>query len=87
MLYVLIIWNVFVMLLYGADKLKAIHNKRRISEKMLIGCSLLFGGVGALCAMEVFRHKTRHIKFKIIIPVTFVITSLLIIFIVKENLF
>ncbi|MBQ3038604.1 MAG: DUF1294 domain-containing protein [Clostridia bacterium] len=87
MLSVLIIWNIAVMFLYGADKLKAIHNKRRISEKTLIGCAFLFGGIGALCGMEIFRHKTKHKKFRIIVPITFIITAVLIIFVIKENIF
>jgi len=74
MIILIVIWNFFVFLLYGIDKLKAIHNSWRISEKALILSSLLFGGIGAFAGMSFFKHKTRHLKFKIILPITFIYT-------------
>lgn len=62
------LWNVITFIIYGADKRKAIKGKRRISENTLLLCAFLMGGIGALLGMGVFRHKTRHWKFKICIP-------------------
>ena len=64
------VWNVAVFLIYGIDKLKAMNNSFRISEKFLISCAFLMGGIGALSGMQVFRHKTKKPKFKILIPLS-----------------
>ena len=45
---------------YGIDKKKAVKNRRRISEKTLIGMSLLGGALGGLIGMMKFRHKTKR---------------------------
>ena len=74
-----IIWNFIVFLLYGADKLKAVNKKWRIRESNLIISAFLMGGIGALLGIRTFRHKTKQLKFKILIPVA-IITNILIIF-------
>ena len=74
-----IVWNVAVFLLYGIDKWKAKTGAWRISEKTLILCAALFGAVGAYFGMKKFRHKTKHAKFKILIPVLVVLNLALII--------
>jgi len=62
------IWNVIVFLIYGIDKHKAKVNSWRITEKTLIMCAVLLGAVGAYAGMKLFRHKTKHTMFKILIP-------------------
>lgn len=62
-LLALLAWNLVVFILYGVDKFKAIHRKRRVSENCMIFSALFFGGVGATLAMMVFRHKIRKAKF------------------------
>ncbi len=69
----LIIWNLFAFLLYGLDKRKAVRHKRRISEKTLILIAFLMGGIGCLLGMFIFRHKTKHLKFKILIPLAVIL--------------
>ena len=64
-----LVWNTVVFFFYGADKLKAKKGAWRISEKTLLLCAFLLGGVGAFAGMNVFRHKTRHTGFKILVPV------------------
>lgn len=54
----------FVM--YFADKQKAKKGKWRIPEKALLGIGFIGGAVGALAAMQVFRHKTKHYYFYLI---------------------
>jgi len=70
----LILWNIITFALYGIDKQKAKNAKRRISETHLLACAFLMGGVGALLGMVVFRHKTRRLKFRLLIP-TSIITN------------
>jgi len=55
------------------DKKRAIKNQWRISEKTLIGISIIGGSIGMLAGMSTFRHKTKHKKFTIGIPVILVI--------------
>jgi len=67
-----IIWaliNLFVFILYGVDKRRASKQQWRIPEKTLLAGTWLLGGVGALLAMQAFRHKTKHIAFQISAPI------------------
>ena len=86
MLNLLIIWNVVVFAVYGIDKLKAIKNGWRISEKALIGMAFLMGGFGAYLGMQTFRHKTKKLKFNILVPLA-VIFNMAIIYAKKAFLF
>ena len=79
--YILIVWNMVVFLIYGYDKLMAIKNGWRVSEKTLLLCGLLFGGIGAYCGMVGFRHKTKHIHFKLLLPLFAVVTIFVFLFI------
>ena len=65
----LIIVNAAAFLLMLADKLKAKHGAWRIPEATLMGIAAIGGSVGALAGMYLFRHKTKHIKFTLGIPV------------------
>lgn len=69
-LIMLLIWNIYVLFLYGFDKMRARNEGRRIREKTLILCAFLFGSVGAMFGMVVFNHKTSKIKFRILIPLS-----------------
>lgn len=61
--------NVVAFAMYGADKFFAKNDMWRISEKALLGVAAIGGAFGAFAGMEVFRHKTKHAKFTIIVPV------------------
>jgi len=50
-------------LLFGYDKFQAKRNGWRIPERVLLGLTLLGGGIGGLAGMLVFRHKTRKNVF------------------------
>lgn len=52
-----------------ADKHKARKKKWRIPEATLIGAAVLGGSLGVLLGMYTARHKTRHLKFAIGVPV------------------
>ena len=72
------LWNLFVMLLYVRDKKKAQKGAWRTPEATLIALAWAFGGLGAMFGMFVFRHKTKHIKFLIMVPLAFVVQWALI---------
>lgn len=73
--------NVVAFTLFGIDKFKAKHNMWRIPEKVLFSSAFLGGGIGALLGMNVFRHKTQHLSFKVIIPLAIVCNVLMVGFI------
>ncbi|MDD4850446.1 MAG: DUF1294 domain-containing protein [Gemmiger sp.] len=60
--------NVVAFILYGADKQRAKQGAWRIPERVLLGVAALGGSVGALGGMYTFRHKTRHPKFTLGVP-------------------
>lgn len=66
-IYLLII-NAIAFSLMLIDKYKARKNLWRIPEATLISTALLGGSIGALIGMYTVRHKTRHIKFTVGIP-------------------
>jgi len=67
LLYLIII-NAAGFLLMLADKLKAKRGAWRIPEKTLLGVAAAGGSIGSLVGMYTFRHKTKHIKFTLGIP-------------------
>lgn len=67
-LFYLLLINAASFLLMLADKHKAKRNLWRIPESTLIGSAVLGGSVGAIVGMRLFRHKTRHPKFYIGLP-------------------
>ena len=82
LIYILIIWNVITFILMGADKYKAVHDKRRISESTLLTAAFAMGGVGGILGSLVFRHKTRKWKFRILLPAA-LLFNLSVIFLIR----
>ena len=70
-IYLLIV-NALGFVLMLADKYKAKNNLWRIPETTLIGVALIGGSVGSLIGMYTVRHKTKHPKFTVGIPLILV---------------
>ena len=62
--------GLWIMLL---DKQKARRGSWRIPEATLMGITLLGGSIGMFLGMHLFRHKTRHPKFVIGIPLILIL--------------
>ena len=62
-LAVIFVMSVIAFFTYIADKKKAKNNSWRIRESVLLGLGIFGGALGALTAMEFFRHKTKHWYF------------------------
>ncbi|MBQ2910106.1 MAG: DUF1294 domain-containing protein [Bacilli bacterium] len=73
----LIVLNIITFLIMGIDKYLAIKKKYRISEFHLLTLTLFGGSVGSLLGMIIFRHKTKKMKFLIIIPLSIIIHILI----------
>lgn len=71
--FYLIIINILALVFTVSDKLRAIKHRRRISEFTLMTIAALGGSVTMLITMLIIRHKTRHLKFMLGIPVIILI--------------
>ncbi len=75
---ILLIWNVSMFILYGADKVFAKKKCRRIRESILLLLPLFMGSFGAMFGMVVFNHKTSKPRFRVWIPAEVVLHIALI---------
>ncbi len=69
LLIYLVIINAAGCLLMLADKIKAKKKAWRIPEATLMGVAAIGGSLGSLVGMQLWRHKTKHPKFSVGIPV------------------
>ena len=76
--------NAVAFLMYGADKFFAKKDMWRISEKALLGVAAIGGAFGAFAGMEVFRHKTKHAKFTVTVPVLMAAHAGLLLYLLGE---
>ena len=73
LIYFLLIINVLAFVMYGVDKRRAVINEYRIKEGVLLWMARMGGGIGSWLGIKTFRHKTKHAKFRIIVPLWIVI--------------
>lgn len=71
LLYLLIV-NAAGFLVMTADKLYAKTNAWRVPENNLLGIAAVGGSIGVWIAMYTVRHKTKHKKFVIGVPLILV---------------
>ena len=69
----LLLVNLLAFALYGIDKRKAKKKKFRIPERTLLWMARLGGGIGSWIGIMLFHHKTKHTRFKVIVPLWTVI--------------
>ena len=74
--YLLLI-NALGWLIMLADKRKARKNQWRIPERTLIAVAVMGGSLGILLGMYTWRHKTKHAKFTVGIPVILAVQILI----------
>lgn len=65
---VILLINGYGFFLMGSDKKRAVKGQYRISEKTLWLAALFGGAVGMTIGMHFFRHKTKHLQFKMGLP-------------------
>ncbi len=68
LIYIIAI-NIISLILCGIDKRRAIVDKWRIPESVLLGISALGGSVGLLIGMYLFNHKIKKPKFYLSVPI------------------
>lgn len=74
----LILLNIITFAIFGLDKWKARQGQWRIPEKTLLLLAAVGGSLGAWSGMMIWRHKTQHAKFKIIVPLLLIVHCILL---------
>lgn len=77
--------NSITFIVYSIDKLKALRNNSRISERELHTFSLIGGFLGATLSMAIFKHKVSKTSFLLIHISIMIIWILVITIYVIEN--
>lgn len=80
LLYLLIV-NALGFVLMLVDKFKAKKNLWRIPEATLMMVAAIGGSVGSLIGMYTVRHKTKHRKFAVGIPLILAVQVVLAVWI------
>ena len=61
------------------DKIAAkVAQKHRVREAVLLGLSALGGSVAMFITMLIIRHKTKHVKFMLGIPIIIAVQAALV---------
>lgn len=69
LVFYLFVVNTMALILYGMDKYLSKHKgSQRIPERTLLWLARLGGGAGCWLGMLLFRHKTKHTNFKVLVP-------------------
>ncbi len=68
LIILLAVMSIILFFVMGRDKALAKLHRRRVPEATLFLLALLGGALGGVLGMQVFRHKTQHMKFMIGFP-------------------
>jgi len=79
------VWSLADFVVMAADKGRAQKHKRRISEKTLLLLGLFGGAWGGWLGMLVFRHKTKHLYFRIGFPLMALVQTGLILWMLETG--
>lgn len=81
----LVLMNLLAFAVFGVDKWKAKHDRRRVPERTLWLLAVLGGALGALIGMQVFRHKTQHRSFRWGVPILLIVQIVLLIILIYQT--
>lgn len=81
--YLLLI-NAAGFLIMRADKRRAVKKMWRIPEHTLMSFAALGGSAGVYLAMVMLRHKTKHHKFSVGVPLLLTLHGLLLLFWIQK---
>ena len=84
LLVYLVLVNAAGLLFMFVDKQKAQRGQWRIPEATLMLTAAIGGSVGSLLGMYLFRHKTRHLKFTLGIPLILAAQSALALYLLLK---
>lgn len=61
--------NIAAYIAFAVDKYRSKRDLWRVKEATLLIFAALFGGLGSFLGMITLRHKTKHLKFTLTVPV------------------
>jgi uncharacterized membrane protein YsdA (DUF1294 family) len=70
--------NLIGFISMGRDKRRAVRGLYRTPEKRLFLWALLGGSLGSMLGMALFRHKTRHLRFALGMPLILLAQAILV---------
>lgn len=70
--------SLIAIILTAADKIKAKRGKWRVPEATLLIISALGGSAAMYIAMLLIRHKTKHVKFMLGIPIIIILQVIVV---------
>ena len=80
------VMGLITLIMFGVDKLLSKagidlgtvrYTPKRISERTLLTLCFFGGSLGGMLGMLIFRHKTLHLKFRILVPLFLLIWVLI----------
>ena len=83
-IYLLIV-NALGFYMMWSDKRKAIKDAWRTPERNFFIVALIGGSVGCWAGMQIFRHKTKHIKFTVGIPMILLLQIMAVLWITGQG--
>ena len=83
-IYLLIV-NALGFYMMWSDKRKAIKDAWRTPERNFFIVALIGGSVGCCAGMQSFRHKTKHIKFTVGIPIILLLQIMAVLWITGQG--
>lgn len=86
MIYLLVI-NLTAFIIMFVDKSRAMRHQWRIPEKTIFLLSFFGGSLGSLLGMYLFRHKTKHLSFRILLPLFLVLNAAVVFWLISGDLF
>lgn len=76
--------SIIAIILTATDKIKSKRGKWRIPESTLLIVASLGGSVAMYIAMLLIRHKTKHIKFMLGIPIIIFLQVIVILWFINR---
>ncbi|MGG3469692.1 DUF1294 domain-containing protein [Neobacillus pocheonensis] len=74
-----LIINIAGLVIMWEDKRRAKKHEYRIRERTLWLVALFGGAVGTTAGMQFYRHKTKHLSFKLGFPILAILEIVLLI--------
>ena len=71
--------NIAGLVIMKVDKKRAVKHQYRISERTLWLFAIFGGAIGCTLGMNTYRHKTKHLAFKIGFPFLAIVEAVLFI--------
>lgn len=82
----LVIISVVTCVVTVTDKLRARKSKWRVQESTLFTLAVCGGSAAEFVTMLLIRHKTRHMKFMIGLPLIFTAQAIIVFFLLTRVL-